>query len=195
MQETARIGDWMQTATGKKFWPLDPRAEEVDLQDIAHALSHQCRFAGHVAIPYTVGQHSVIIASMLAQQGYNENTQALGLMHDASEAYLVDLPRPVKYNVVGYDELEEKLTNVILDFFDIKPTPEDWLAVKAADDSLCMTEARDLMGDPQDWALKAKPAEFYVIPWHPMAIYPQFMSYANELGLLDIQLDKRRNYV
>lgn len=57
-----RRGDWMQTYTGRQFWPLDPLPEDVFIEDIAHALSMQCRYAGHVTRFYSVAEHSVLIA-------------------------------------------------------------------------------------------------------------------------------------
>ena len=86
-----RVGDWIQTMSGVIFYPLDPRPEEIRIEDIAHALSHQCRFAGHCREFYSVAEHSVRVSRELPQE-----FMLWGLLHDASEAYLVDLPRPIK---------------------------------------------------------------------------------------------------
>lgn len=62
MLDEARIGDWMQTASGRMFWPVDPRPEDVEINDIAHALSLTCRYCGHVREFYSVAQHSVLVS-------------------------------------------------------------------------------------------------------------------------------------
>lgn len=103
-----RLGKWMQTYTGKQFWPMDPRPEEICIEDIAHALAHQCRYAGHCREFYSVAEHSAIIASWLDHH-YGPKVAFAGLMHDAPEAYLVDVPRPVKPFLLGYNEAEEHL--------------------------------------------------------------------------------------
>lgn len=97
----ARRGDWMQTFSGRQFWPLDPRPGEVFIHDIAHALANQCRYAGHCRRFYSVAEHSVLLARAVAPEH-----RLWALLHDAAEAYLVDLPRPVKRQVVGYAAAE-----------------------------------------------------------------------------------------
>src|SRR4051812_6540197 len=84
-------GDWMQTISGKAFFPLDPRPADVDIQDIAHALAFQCRFGGHVKEFYSVAEHSVRVSLICAHEDAK-----WGLLHDATEAYLSDIVRPVK---------------------------------------------------------------------------------------------------
>src|ERR1039457_118422 len=79
------------TFSGLRFWPLDPNPEKILIDDIAHALAHQCRFGGHASRFYSVAEHSVHVSRLCPPE------DALwGLLHDASEAYLVDLPRPLK---------------------------------------------------------------------------------------------------
>jgi hypothetical protein len=90
-----RKGDWMQTYTGRQFWPIDPRADEIDIVDIAHALSQQCRFAGHCKSFYSVATHSWHTSNVC-----NSENALWGLLHDAAEAYLVDLPTPIKGNYI-----------------------------------------------------------------------------------------------
>lgn len=102
-----RKGDWMQTFTGKQFWPADPRAEDIDIRDIAHALSMQCRYAGHCLNFYSVAEHCVLLANAIPEH------KLWALLHDASEAYLVDVPRPVKPSLPGYKELEDDIMFVV----------------------------------------------------------------------------------
>lgn len=106
-----RIGDFMQTYTGRKFWPLDPRPGEVFIEDIAHSLSLQCRYAGHCVRFYSVAEHCVLMARKLRWEGANVALWAL--LHDAAEAYTVDVPRPLKQHLVGYKEVEAKVMDAI----------------------------------------------------------------------------------
>jgi hypothetical protein len=97
--------DWIQTFTGRKFYPLAPRQEDFDIQDIARALSMLCRYNGHVARFYSVAEHSVRISWLAEEHAAAArfgaatvvNIARWGLMHDASEAYLADIPRPLKH--------------------------------------------------------------------------------------------------
>ena len=82
---------YLSTYTGKKFYPYDPRPEQICIEDIAHGLSMLCRFAGQCRFFFSVAEHSIAVAHLLPA-----NLKLFGLLHDASEAYLVDLPRPVK---------------------------------------------------------------------------------------------------
>lgn len=143
-----RKGDWIQTFTGIQFWPLDPRPEEIDIRDIAHALSNQCRFCGHVNEFYSVAEHSVRCSFIVPQK------DALwALLHDASEAYLVDLPRPLKqYSQLGryYREAESRVMRAVALHFKLDAHyPE---AVRQADNIMLVTEKRDLMKmPPKPW--------------------------------------------
>lgn len=91
----------MQTFTGRQFWPMDPRADEIHIEDIAHSLSMQCRYAGHSILFYSVAEHCVLLA-----RAASYHNQLWALLHDAAEAYLVDVPRPVKPYLLGYAETE-----------------------------------------------------------------------------------------
>lgn len=114
-----RHGNFMQTYSGRKFWPLDPRAEDVCIQDIAHSLAMQCRYAGHCIRFYSVAEHSVLIARWLLDEGCGSDVALCGLLHDATEAYLVDLPRPVKSDMPRYKAAEARVWCAIADAFHI----------------------------------------------------------------------------
>lgn len=175
-----RIGGWMQTFLSKQFWPLDPRADEVFIEDIAHALSNQCRFAGHCQKFYSVAEHSVRV-SLIVPPEYALH----GLLHDASEAYLVDLPRPVKYySEIGkhYVAAEKRVAEEIGKHFGLVLTPEP-AQVKEADNILLMTEARDLLGKPPvPWQESAvKPLPDRIEPWSPTLAKDRFIARFAEL--------------
>ncbi|MDH0871930.1 hypothetical protein [Agrobacterium pusense] len=112
--EPPRAGDFMQTFTGRKYWPMDPRPHEVYIEDIAHSLSLQCRYAGHCIKFLSVAEHSVLIARHLAAKHAPEVALA-GLLHDAPEAYCVDIPRPLKPYLTNYRAIEQ----------------DNWLAIAA----------------------------------------------------------------
>jgi hypothetical protein len=132
---------WIQTFTGRAFWPLDPNPEHVCIEDIAHALAMKCRYTGHVKRFYSVAQHSV-----LASYTVPPMDALWGLMHDASEAYLPDVARPVKRNMPGFREIEDKVMEAVAERFSLPmPMPE---SIHHADLVLLATERRDLMADP-----------------------------------------------
>ncbi|WP_035670040.1 hypothetical protein [Bradyrhizobium liaoningense] len=142
--------DWIQTYTGKKFWPLDPKPEEVDIRDIAHALSLLCRFGGHCYRFYSVAEHSMLVSR-------HSGAHALwGLLHDASEAYLIDVPRPLKRGLVGYREAEAKLQGVICEAFGLPVEQPD--EVSRADVALLMDERLQIMAPaPEPWSSDTDP--------------------------------------
>lgn len=165
-----RVGDWIQSASGLQVYPLDPRPEEIRIGDIAHALSHVCRFAGHSRFFYSVAQHSVL-ASLAATPA----SALPALLHDAAEAYMGDIARPWKrflyVRVPGrgtefiapLKSMEHELLAVILSALGCPPeTDPVWEPVAEIDMRLLATEARDLMSPMHDeWSntFKKSPCE------------------------------------
>jgi len=150
--------DYIQTFTGKSFYPLEPRAEDICIEDIAHALSNICRYTGHCKFFYSVAQHSVLVADILKTQGYSKETQFHGLMHDGTEAYLCDIAKPVKNEIPHYVEHEKKLETLIFDVFKINYDCWDAAveAVHRADQIALATEIKYLMNNPKwDWPVSA----------------------------------------
>ena len=133
----------MTTFTGKRVHILNPAPSEIDIVDIAHALANICRFGGHVPRFFSVAQHSVLVSDLLVEWGRQE-LALWGLLHDAAEAYLGDLIRPLKLSVLGYAELEEKMMAAISIRFSLPPgLPSE---VQRADNAILATEFRDLRG-------------------------------------------------
>lgn len=154
---------WIQTFSGKRFTPTNPNYESIVIQDIAHALSMQCRFSGHVKKFYSVAQHSVLVSYLC------DSKDALwGLLHDATEAYLVDIPRPLKRSgkFDAYLEFEKNMQTAICTRFgliDLEP-----LSVKMADKIMLATEARDLMCPLRsDWICLIEPLPMKIEPMMP----------------------------
>lgn len=151
---------WIQTYSGRRFHPLNPYWGAIVLEDISHALSMQCRFSGHVKKFYSVAQHSVLVSYIC------DSADALwGLMHDASEAYLVDIPSPLKRSATfsAYRLLENQMQKVICKRFGL--SEDEPPSVKKADKILLSTEARDLMGPlHKDWVQPTEPLPFRIDP-------------------------------
>jgi hypothetical protein len=162
-----RRGGWISTYTGRRFWPMDPRADEIDPRDIAHALSLQCRFSGMCNSFFSVAEHSIRVADVVKANGADATTELWALLHDASEAYLMDMPRPLKHTpgfASGYLAAEIKLMKVIAERFGL-----DWSKypheVEVADQVLLATERRDLMGAECKWEVPGvEPLEAIIRP-------------------------------
>jgi uncharacterized protein len=92
---------YLSTFTGNKFFPFAPHPHQIDIRDIAHGLSLLCRFSGQCPYFFSVAEHSIYVANNLP-----DNLKLEGLLHDASEAYLGDLPRPVKVGLPEYNAIE-----------------------------------------------------------------------------------------
>jgi 5'-deoxynucleotidase YfbR-like HD superfamily hydrolase len=126
------------TYKGVLFYPLDPFKNEILIEDIAHSLSMQCRFNGHCSVFYSVAQHSVLVSEIC-----DDKFKLSALLHDAAEAYLSDLPTPIKNRFTDYISYEDKLVAVINEKFGTnKEIPYE---VKIADKIAFLTESRDLL--------------------------------------------------
>jgi uncharacterized protein len=128
----------IRTFSGVWFNAFEPTMEMICIDDIAHALSNQCRFGGHLPKFYSVAQHSILTSVIVAP----ENKLA-ALLHDASEAYLLDIPRPIKKKLSNYAEVEHNLMTVIAEKYGFQwPLNED---VKRADEILLQKEWNEIM--------------------------------------------------
>ena len=169
-------GSWIDTWSGRKFWPLDPHPQDVAIEDIAGALSNLCRFGGHTREFYSVAQHSVLVAEVLSAEP--ADTRMWALLHDAAEAYLVDVPRPLKTTAAfaSYREAEQRILAAIAKAFGL-PTamPKQ---IDSADRLLLATESRDLMSPsmlascPSD----VEPLPARIEPWSPGKARDAFMD-------------------
>jgi uncharacterized protein len=160
---------WIQTYTGKRFDPSTPQPADFDIRDIAHALSLQCRFNGHCLQFYSVADHSVRVSLICSP------TLALwGLLHDMAEAYVGDLPRPVKASLPSFIAIEDRVLKIACEVFRRSwPMPPE---VKVADDILLATEARDLMSaPPQAWPLRQTALADRICPLSPSEAEQAFL--------------------
>jgi len=179
-----RKGDWLQTSSGIAFWPLDPRPEEVEIQDIAHALSNMCRYGGHCREFYSVAQHSVLVSQALSPE-----YKLWGLLHDAGEAYVVDIPRPLKRFLTNYAEIEKGVMNAVCDKFDMaRKMPDE---VKRVDNAILADEMPQLMkSPPRPWNLIEPPLGITIRPWTSAEANIRFLS---EFRMLTGILQHQRN--
>jgi 5'-deoxynucleotidase YfbR-like HD superfamily hydrolase len=172
---------WMETYLGIRFYPTNPRHEDINIEDIAHALSQQCRYAGHVKSFYSVAEHSVRVSQIVPSE------HALwGLMHDAAEAYLQDMIRPLKcVHPLGdeYRKLEDELMlQIALKYGLSWPMPPE---IKHADNVLLFTEQRDLRLKYLYWqdSEKYTPLPETIVPWSPDLAKYRFLKRFEELSM------------
>jgi len=137
-------GDRSEVYTGRRVDLLNMQEDDIDIIDIAHALSLQCRYNGHCKTFYSVGLHSISVCLILRQLGASRATEFAGLLHDAAEAYLSDLPRPLKTRLPNYVEAERRLQGIIYRKY-LGDRTWDAAQVKTVDDACCKSEAQHLM--------------------------------------------------
>ena len=128
----------LQTFVGHPFYAGDMTKNAISIIDIAEALSKQCRYGGHCIEFYSVAEHSVLCYRYAQAIGLDRRLQRAALLHDASEAYLMDIPRPIKPHLEGYAAIEHRIMMHIAETFDFPwPMPPE---VKRIDNAICNDE-------------------------------------------------------
>lgn len=136
---------WIETGKGLKYHFLDPQPEEIDIEDIALALSNKCRYGGHTQF-FSVAEHSLTVAYRLPKE-----LRLAGLLHDAAEAYIADIPSPLKRVLHDYQQVEKINEQAICNKFNVDIHLEQ---VKKADIAALYTEAHFLMpSQGKDWSM------------------------------------------
>jgi hypothetical protein len=162
-------GPYLQTVSGRWVNPFDPDPEQLDITDITRALANTCRFGGHCRSFYSVAQHSVIVSELVEQRGGDAEDAFAALMHDASEAYLGDMPHPIKHRSelgAAFKAAEDRLEDVLRERFKIKPdVPE----IKRADRALLATERRAFSAEDWHWPELegVEPLDLQLTAWPP----------------------------
>ena len=175
------MGRYFRTYTDRRVDLFEPKTSEISIFDIARSLSQQCRFLGHTTRFYSVAQHSILVSQLVP------NEDALwGLLHDASEAYTGDLPRPFKNlpEMVQYRIAECRLMVTICDRYNLRP--EMPRSVELADRAMLATEFRDVttMTDVEwiknECGLAPLP-NLKIEPWLPKMAETRFLDRFTEL--------------
>lgn len=140
------MGNWLGTNGGKQIDLNNPLPSQVSLDDIACALSKLCRFNGQLHTFYSVAEHCLNVAALVP-----EKYKLQALLHDASEAYICDIPTPLKRELGNvYYDVEYRVQDAIGKHFNVKIT-ELSDVVKHADRVMLCTEHDALQDDPLDW--------------------------------------------
>lgn len=162
---------YVSTYLGNRFYPLEPRIDDVEIEDIAHGLAFQCRFNGQTNAFYSVAQHSLIVASLVPDE-----LRFAALLHDAAEAYLGDMVKPLKVLLPAFSEIEDNVSRIIGERFgvDLDHNP----IVKQADLISLATEKRDLMPySAEEWVylIGVAPMSATITPMPPDVAKQAFM--------------------
>lgn len=150
---------WMQTHSGRRFYPLDPRPEDVELADVAHGLAMTCRYGGQCRMFYSVAEHCVLVSELVEMHMRNAGCASdqirwfagLALMHDSAEAYIGDMIRPLKHQpeMSEFRLAETRIEAAIAAAFKLRWTPEAHEIVKRIDDRILVDEITHLMPNPE----------------------------------------------
>ncbi len=173
---------WIQTFTGQAFHPLDPQPDTINITDIAHALSMICRFNGHSRKFYSVAEHCVIMSEMIPKR-----YALAALMHDAAEAYVSDVARPIKPHLPMFKEIESKIMAAICKRFGFSWTGRDDVTVKIADLRMLATERQQIMAlKAPEWdSLKdVVPYDTHLECWSPGKAELCFLSRFRVLSVM-----------
>lgn len=161
----------MTTVSGRVVSVIDPRPDDIDLGDIAWALSMQCRYSGHILRRWSVASHSIACVLEAERRGLPADIQAACLMHDAAEAYVGDLIWPVKKAVRDgashgmFDRLETRFSIAIALRFGLPIGFNGLPEVHEIDQAVCAREMLDLRTMPAGWKPHVEPADAAVIGW------------------------------
>lgn len=176
------------TSTGEYFKFLDPWNSPFDIETVAHALSHICRFTGHTRVFYSVAQHSVLVSYLVPAEH-----QLAALLHDAAEAFIGDVSKPLKRLLPDYEALEKKIEPAVFARFGLPETLDK--SIKHADLVMLLTEARDLMPEHNNasWAARMgiTPLEGTIEPWSSERAKAEFLQRFMELTTVAITVAQR----
>lgn len=148
IKENLYTPNCIRTVSGIYINVFEPTPEMICIEDIAHSLSYQCRFGGHLPKFYSVAQHSLNCSFLIE----NDQYKLAALLHDASEAYLLDIPRPIKQGLSNYKDIENGLMNVIAQKFGFEYPLHS--KIKEVDEMMLQIEWDCLMLKKEEWKFK-----------------------------------------
>lgn len=170
-----RRGNWMQTYTGGRFWPLDPHVEDIEIIDIAHSLSMQCRYNGHTQVFMSVAEHCVLMSRLVSAEN-----ALWALLHDATETYVGDMIRPLKLDLPNYRTIEDRVMLVIAEKFGLQPQMP--FEVHDADMRIVLDERDALLAEPaEEWDLAGEPFGIDIPAWPPAQAELEYITRFAEL--------------
>lgn len=175
----------IETASGKPFSVLDHKPDDIKAEDIAHSLSLICRYAGHCRFFYSVAKHSVLVMHEIGRRFPGDTElQLAALFHDGSEAYLADLPRPVKLLVPEYQNIERRVQSAIFTWLELDLSDEHHHEIKAADNAVLAAEAPVLMKSRGAWwgIDNIEPAELPITKSEPHEDRERFLFWYERLS-------------
>ena len=153
------MSHFITTYTGIHFEPTNPKPECIRIEDIAHALPLICRGNGHVKSFWSVGQHCICCAREAAARGLPHRIILACLLHDASECYMSDIPRPFKHELPEYQAREDALLDMIYTKYLGSPLScEEQRQLKEIDDAMLWYDLTHLLGEQPD----GEPPEVYI---------------------------------
>lgn len=200
MSEQAWVhGDWMQTYTGKRFYPLSPIVTDIDPLDVAHSLALQCRYNGHVDRFYSVAEHCVLLSRWAEEHGHTRLVQLEALLHDATETYVGDMIRPLKHTdeMKPYRDAEAVVQLAVWQRFslpvictleaehdgDCALVPVESPTVKQIDTRIALDERNALLSNTRHpWAIDSlQPLGVPVQGWAPREAESAYLKRLEEL--------------
>lgn len=166
------LGPAIELRRGHQFHILHPEPNLIDVEDVAHSLSKLCRYTGHTSAFYSVAQHCVLVSDYLLEKYQDQELALMGLLHDATEAFIGDISRPLKRVMDQVAPgilrgIEDTVADAIWERFGLHPTEEQERLIKEGDNTLLATEKRDLMFARNDWANLPDPLDFTIRPMGP----------------------------
>lgn len=177
-----KMEDWLETRSGKKFNFLNPDPATIDIQDIAHGLAKTCRFGGQCRVFYSVAEHSVLLMRHAEQKNKRGDLTLtpqdlmVALLHDASEAYMGDVVRPLKQHLPDFMAIESKIIEVIYRKYNLPPGMPDWL--RDMDTRITLDEKNQIMSRSGNaWSIDELQPLGVVMPlWSPEDAAKRFIQ-------------------
>jgi 5'-deoxynucleotidase YfbR-like HD superfamily hydrolase len=185
-----KLGPYLTTASGRRFYYDDPQPEAISIEDVAHSLAQTARFRGHGKVMFSVAEHSVLVMKLaeLARPDDFELHRA-ALMHDAHEAYVGDVPTPLKNAVPGFRQMEGRIATLVRATLTPGVSGDLYDEVRKYDHVAAIVEGLHLLSPVPDWlqdqAHLATPEvrQAFGDAWVPCYPPDEFLKHARRLGL------------